>query len=521
MAIDILRWARLLALAIVPLTLTIVALCVTATIGHFVADPDHMYLMNGLNIVQLVRPYLDNHPGVPAQVLCAMVIGVMWLVRCVLEIRLPIQDDVILHGEHYLFAIHATMAMLAGGCVYFFGRRVLAATGSILAACAAQTAFLLSATVLTVALIHVSAEIILVSLTALLAGVQAPLVLSRIPEPQERRLALPVGMLLGACIATKATAAPLLLTLGFFHSRGVAIKAALASAVGLIVFTFPIASDYLAIASWLFSILIHAGSYGSGEIGLPASDLLWQRASAALDWAPDLFLCAAACLILFVARAGQRYADRADFGRLFLVSALPIAVLLALVIKQPPPYYVISVVATAGLALAGMTYLIVLMKSWLRWCGAMMAGVLIILGLSHSKSFAVATYVTAWLDSATNLAFLDKFTEDGCAFVYYYDPREVPEWKIFVGFGWAGKREGRRLARLHPKFMAYDRATEQIVSYAGAIDPRSDFAREKCVYFVGYVMDASQVPSYLTPRARASEHPYSLAVYEYRLPPVP
>ena len=504
---------------VVPLLIVALSMFFATAVGQFAADPDYIYLLNGLNITGLHQTELMSHPGTPLQMFSAAVIVVVWLTRTALQLALSLDEDVLSHSELYLFCIKAVVAIFGGAGVFFLGWRLLQATGRVVAAGAAQLPFLMSIPVVTAALPHVSAEAFLVGLTALLAGVQVRLVFAKPGESDERRLAMPVGLLLGACVATKMTALPLCLTVFFFRSHRTRAMAASWFTLAAIVLTLPIAHRYGDVVRLLIRTVIRSESLGAGNVGVSSFATLWENSKAAWYWAPELILCVAACFALVLSGAGKEQSGEVDFKRLFLVAALPVAILLALVIMHPPQYYLVAMVATAGLAFAGMVCLLARAPGWMRWCGAIAGVVLAGFGLAHGQGAAASTLAAWRTESQANRAFFAKYADpsDGCALVYYNDPREVIEWKLLLGIRFAGFRHIPAFARLYPTFRAYDPETQRIYRSNLEFSPAAaaTFAGETCVYFLGYVFDSMPV-GFLTLRARASDHRYSLAVYEYR-----
>jgi hypothetical protein len=514
-------WGAVIAVLLVPLLLHILAICFLVWVAQFSADPDYIYLLNGLNLAGFHHTDLMSHPGVPAQMLSAVVICAVWLARVGLHMTPSMPEDVMTHPELYLSVIHVVISLFGSAGVFFLGWRLLQATGRIVVACAAQLPFLLSFTILTVGLPHVSAEAFLIGLTAFLTGVQVPLVFSWINSGGESRLAIPVGLLLGGCVATKMTAAPLYLTVFLFRAHRARAIAIGVGIVTTIVLTLPISHRYGELVRFLLDTVTHTGRFGFGELGLPPISEFWQNAQIAWTWAPEIIISVAACLALVLLRAGKRYRADVDLTRLFIVAGLTVGTLLAVVIRHPPIYYLAVMVATAGLAISGAVYLLVTSSGWRRWYGAVAGALLVGLGLNHAYGETTTTLASWRAESLANKTFLARYasSSDGCAIVHYDDPREVIEWKLLFGIRFAGFVHIPTFANLFPSFRIWDPYTRRIYRSDLQWEPdaeASSLLREKCVYFVGYILD--QPAEFLTLRARANDRRFSLAVYEYRPP---
>jgi hypothetical protein len=510
-------WGAVIAILLVPLLLHALAICFVAWVAQFSADPDYIYLLNGLNLAGLHHTDLMTHPGVPAQMLSAVVILVGWLTRVGLQMTPSMPEDVMTHSDLYLFAIHVVISLFGSAGVFFLGWRLLQATNRVIVACAAQVPFLLSSSILTVGLPHVSSDAFLIGLTAFMAGTQVPLVFSRVDSAQESRLAVPVGLLLGVCIATKMTTAPLCLTVFLFRShRARAIGASIAI-VTTILLTLPISHRYGELVRFLLGTVTHTGRFGVGDLGLPPVAEFWRNAQAAWAWAPEIIVCVAACIGLLLV-GGGRWQESADLTRLFIVAGLTVGILLALVIRHPPIYYLAVMVATASLAMSGIAYLVVMSTGWRRWSGAVAGVVLVGLGAEHAYGQTANTLALWRAESFANKAFLAQYirSSDGCALVHYDDPREVIEWKILFGIRFAGFVHIPTFAKLFPSFRIWDPHTQRI--YSSNLEWEPDAAapsllREKCVYFVGYVLE--HPAAFLRLHARQSDRRFSLAIYEY------
>jgi hypothetical protein len=504
------------SLAIIPLFLPLLAIHITNEIGSFDGDPDYAYLLNALNVLYLHAPRLDSHPGTPVTMISAVIMGVLWLGRLSWT-GLTAERDVLLHPETYLYCISFVFAVLSAGAIYFFGWRLRWVTGSITVAIVGQLSFLLSMHRVTIGLQHADPESLLIGLTILLAAIQAPLIFSRVPQPQARP-SIMIGLMLGACLATKVTAAPLLLTILFLSGHWYRLVALLTTIISAIVFTLPISDRYYAMSQWFLSLLTHSGSYGLGPSGLPDLATLWENAQDTFE--SEMGFCCLIFAVLWAGRVGDRFADSADFRRLFRVTSITIATQLIMITKHPGANYFVPAVATVALGNAGVAYLVVLLEKGARQLAMTVGAICVVFGIRdawHKSRQDIATNAGIMQG---DLALIAKYKNAGCLPVYYYDAPD-PEFKLVFGNIFAGGRYNRILAELYPNFLFYDQGHFQ--TFAGPLEPaaaKQRLAREKCVYLIGSAMERfpngiGLPPDSLTLIARIVGHG---ALYEYKSP---
>jgi len=515
-----------LLLWVVPILLPVIALLFRARLGDFDADPSYAYLLNALGLLHFHAPSLVWHPVTPVQTLSALLIGLIWLVRLPWA-RVSPPTDVLVHPELYLWCISLVFVMMGAAAIYFFGRQLRSTTGSVAVAIVAQLSFLLSVPLLSAGIIDVGPEELLVGLTTLLAALVVPLVFSAPPVRPHWRDAAMVGTVIGACIATKVTAAPLILAALYFDERRAILTTVLAAGAALIAFTLPVAVHYPEIARSMFGLVIHSGHYGEGAVGLPSWAALRQNAFDLYREVPEMFLALVACAGLGTIGVGERLKGKASFQRQFLVSGAILALEFAMVIKHPGIRYIMPAVAITALANAGLCYVIVLLQDWRRWAAAAIVSGLVAFGLWRGLTTSAAYFANEGDYQQVNLDFLAKYANgsSGCMPVYYYDAPVTP-YKLLFGDSFADHYFGRALAALYPGFLSYNPWAHSLETFdAGLIGPAESvrtLSRAACVHFVGSNLERFDefgvAPDSMTRLGQALPEARATAVYDLRLP---
>jgi len=508
--------ATLTALAGVPLLVIVFTITFHELLEYFSDDPDYAYLFNGLNLIQFHRSEFTEHPGTTLQIFSGFIIGSVWLFRAPFQGLPTLQDDVLLHPELYLYAINLAMAIIGAGAIFFLGWRIRAYSRSIAAGMVAQVSMFVSVPVLTLGIARVAPEVFLIVLTVLLAAVLVPAVFSP-SSPQTFRFGAQVGTIIGACLATKMTAAPLVLTVLYLRDRKAQIAAILGVLIFGVVFTLPAASHYRRMMKSFFAYATHIGPNGTGPVGsLPLAEL-WANLSTLFGVAPEMFVTVALCGLLSL-----RYAVIAqlDKTRLFMIAALVVCVQLAMVAMQPRAHYLVPAVAIMSLANGGIAAIVMTERSWRRGIGALLGAVLLALGLRHAAGETSRWLAVERAQRQDNLGFARAAAaaHPGCVHVYYYDAPTI-EYKLLFGDGWAGGRYSQRLTELYPNYVAY--------GVLNPIDGDQWLAEKKCVYFIGSPLERFEhndfglgiSPDYLEMVSRTGRGLGGIALYELRRPP--
>src|SRR5579863_8286761 len=135
-----------LTLAAIPVVLFAASLICTHARGPFYLrnnfDPEYIYLLNSLSVLNLHAPAHTDHPGTTLQLLGAVILWVQWLGRSLFLHGQPLNESVLSHPEEYLRGINLVLNGLIGGALYWSAWVVYRLSNSLAAA------MLLQATVL-------------------------------------------------------------------------------------------------------------------------------------------------------------------------------------------------------------------------------------------------------------------------------------------------------------------------------------------------------------------------------------
>jgi hypothetical protein len=281
------------------------------------------------------------------------------------------QTDVLSHPEVYLLWINFSFAALAGAAIYFLGSRLLIHTGSRIVALIAQISFLASVSVVAASLTLVSLELPVLGLGALLSGLLVPLIFIPSLAHYSMFRAVACGLAIGTAIASKVTAAPLVLTIFLFKFWPERFGAVFVTGITFGVLTLPVTEHWGQLYGWVWALAAHSGYYGTGGAGVLAASTIGTRFINSFSEAPDLYLSLMASLLLATVGAASVKRSKIE-PQFFAISAAIIAIEIAMVIKHPALGYYLPAVAIAALV-NGVAALFMLIPNpidqnpWAHW----------------------------------------------------------------------------------------------------------------------------------------------------------
>jgi hypothetical protein len=480
---------HLVAFVVLPLALLAVGIHFNDVLAVSIGDPDYGYLLNGLNLLQLHRPGQIDHPGTTVQILSAVISGVLWLARLPFGGASSPVDDVLLHPEFYLSVIRLVFNALAAAALFALGARIFKCTASWLAALIAQMSIFFSLPALSYGLIQVAPEGLLVALTLSLAAAMVPAAFAP-NAPDTGKTAPLVGVLVGACLATKTSTLPLILTFYIFRYKDGA-RAVKWAALSAIVCTLPVIGMWGAIITFNWRMLTHTGPWGTGENRVIDPDLYLTSLKQMYSMVPEVYLTFGLCLLMALLLAtGIIRSNRFPRTRLFWVSAAVLFVQVALVAKNAQAHYLVPIAATVCLANAGIC-LFLQQGGFARRAGAiLLALVLTYEGLCHGGRDAV-NFVQTWANERhDNTAVATRFSAPGCKLVNGYESPTLA-FKLAFGISFAGFIYLPALHRLYPDAMFYRERERAIETSSGMIEkPEIDaWVRQNCVYLISSTLE--------------------------------
>jgi len=380
------RHAFFLALP-VPLLVLALAAWLGSARGSFYlgsnSDPDYVYLLNSLGLLQGHSPNHTDHPGTPVQAVGALVAAITYAVSG----SGGLVEDVLARPEHYLGVLNAVFAaacaltfLVVGLATYSLIRGVLPSTSPQLLFPAAMMVLMQLMPLLAVsdmlALTVVRPEPWLMCLSMALGVV----LLGLLAEPARMESAKTgkwLGVIVGVGVAAKVTFLPLaLIPLVVLRGRWPRVAFVMWTVLALFISLIPILPRARQVARWFVHLAFRKGAYGSGDPGLietssilPGLKLL---APAEPVFLATLALCWLVLLVLWIKwrvachRGASFQPDRgADAGRRQAQQSRTdswhkagLSVLLALCIaglaqflfaaKRPVPHYMLPAFSLMG-----------------------------------------------------------------------------------------------------------------------------------------------------------------------------
>lgn len=473
----------LLLLGVLPLaTVPLIAAMRTATGPYWQRsniDPTYAYLLNSLLIASGKGAQHSDHPGTTVQLVGAATIRVVHAVSG----RAALPDDVLRRPEAYLGAMHQVLVGILVATLLFGGAAIARTTGSLTAALLFQlTPFLAVRPFLDLRL--VKAEPLLIPLVLAFGAV---LVIESLAPagPSARARVIALGVLAGAAMATKVTAAPLLvLPFALARSWRQRLLYPAAAAGTFAAITIPAMAAPGRLFRFLFKFATHTGAYGSGDAGFITPDLFVERserltlALVTSEWAFVALLAVALALaaVPFLRRrlppAGTP--ERGAWRLLALLVAVQVASVL-MVTKSPmvPLRYLTPVFGMLGVE-------VVLVRELMRWAGilpgrlrslaaaaalALGAAALIVSGFTVARGDLVRTRERALRAQERAIA---GASARGCR-VAHGTLSSSPERALFFANGFAGGTFAAALDRVYPGALLYHARKRSLASFSRSL----------------------------------------------------
>lgn len=374
-------------------------------------DPAYVYLYSGLTMLNGHVPQHTDHPGTPLQLLSGLVELSQWLFyRAAGLTDQDLTSAVLAHSETYIYALSWVLLVLNACAIYYFGRRVLQTTHSIVSALFVQAAPLVYG-VTDPRIAYLSPEALLIFSSLCLLGLLAPIILGTPKNKDDLapRISPWAGALCGFAVAVKVTFIPMAGLLYLLGSRRELYRSFKYMVLTFVICILPIASRVKTQIEWYHSLATHTGNYGAGDPGIIDVSAIPARMADLLGAFPFLYIVAAmlaAVLALQAARkvthrsanssgssmgsgvpmhAGENIAGSGIESRVPFVLLAIIIIQTVLVIKHPGPHYMLPALP---LAFAGALWMVrsgnvmMLSSASVRWLQIGLLG--LALGLSAS-----------------------------------------------------------------------------------------------------------------------------------------
>jgi len=477
-------------LAAIPLGLFVASLILTHARGPFYLrnnfDPEYIYLLSSLSILNLHAPAHTDHPGTTLQLLGAVILWLQWLV---LHHRQALNESVLAHPEQYLRGINLVLNLLIGWTLHWSACVVYRLSNSLAAGLLLQATLLIYLQTF-LAVTGVSPEPLLIATCLALMIPLAPAVLR--PESAEAKAngpAIVAGVIVGFGIITKITFIPLAAVILLFPKKSQKWRFAAAAVVSAVVFLLPVATRLPAMSSWFTGLLTHEGLYGTGRVGIPGAHELF--ANFLLLWRDEpVFFC---LLLLY---AAMLILARDKARTLLLTACLAVGAETAMVIKHPSTHYLLpAIILTAFVN----STLLVRKAETQRWGIVVM---LALAGIGIARNVGAIRIWTASIradrHSLAGLVAMEKSLA-GCQIIgSYRSSLELYALSFASDYSAAVHRE--TLEKLYPHALHYDPFSHRFLNFAygeKTDEVKRQLAARQCVLVEGTALDASSLRRFL------------------------
>ena len=229
---------------------------------NYANDPEYVYLMNALCILDGQSVGLIEHPGTPLVTISAGTIGIMhWFQKADKE---QVIEHAIRNPGFYIEGIRKVLLALNVFILLFLGWAVFRKTDSVWLALFFQIMTLISPFILEITWVKLTPDPLLFFITGIFTIVIFYYYHDR--NPSLRRYVILFGLITGAGLATKANFLPLLL---FPLLAMPALRRKLAylavTIASFVFFTIPAIPEYGRLFQWFRNMVTHSGMYGHGE----------------------------------------------------------------------------------------------------------------------------------------------------------------------------------------------------------------------------------------------------------------
>jgi hypothetical protein len=447
-------------LLIVPVLFFLASGVITSNAGPYYlgdnSDPDYPYLFNALNLLRLTSPMHTDHPGTTLQEFGAAVIFAKWSLAS-LGGHVPSLDEAVLSDpEAYLHAINLALKLLLTGVVILCACRIYSLSGSLAAAAVFEAAIWFHAQ-LAVAQTRVSPEHLLAAAACAFFLPFIPVLFGsgRAFAAQHPRTAYLAGTLFAFGAITKVTFLPLGALMLLLAGWRQMARFWVAFAGGTLVFTLPILRWLPRVGEWLFSILLHRASYGTGSVGLPTAEAF--AGGLRLIYSTEPFLFVVPAYFLLLAACSVRLTMLKQALRFLLAASAAILLEIAVTAKHPAAQYIVPVLLLPALAAALLiaTYVELKPRGLAAALILVLGGVILVCGMARS-----ALAVSRWTETRNSYReevrkIMLESRRGDCVTAGFYRS-SLPVYALEFGNIWAGGAYTTLLQSLFPKALTFD-----------------------------------------------------------------
>ena len=467
---------RYSAMLIVPVLLFCFPLVLRSYHGPYFlgynSDPAYAYLLNSLNIINGVSPGHTDHPGTTVQLLGAVALLARWIVYLATGGHLSVNEFVLRHPEEALRAINLLLnasifvAIIYASLGIYRGKRTI---GSVLIF---QLSLLVPLTIKG-SLLGVDAEPLLIFSVLVLSGLLARYQSSSTDPQDWFKMPFLMGVIMGFGLATKITFLPILIFGALFATARERFLVACGCVTSFLLFTLPIVTKYGKMFNWFKLVAIHKGTYGEGDVGVPAINVLIGNWLNMIREEPFLFIFLA-CYLAFLL-ASKYFANQFQIHKtlkILIIGCIVIVTQYLITIKHPGVYYMLPAIAMTPFL---NVILIDSMKQHLKLnhqkIGTALLCVLVFIGILHGFKSTKAEALESrkyYTDETSLMKKINSFND--CSVTYYYRGSSI-EYALAFGNDYASSNYNEELSRIYPDVIFYNIWHTFFYNYKGHLDP--------------------------------------------------
>lgn len=499
------RW---MSLIIIPAIVVVVGMYLKHVRGPYWLgsnyDPDYAYLMNALNVVERLPIWLIGHPGTPLQVLIALMMRWVHLIRNHFDYDWPtLETDVLSNPEIYLQAVSYIFLIINALLVFAIGLTCYRRLKQFWLALLLQAAPFFSSYIPMNSLVKVAPETLLLTVVLLLLWL---LVFMLGPESfsWRRWLWYTIGCatIVGLGIATKMNFIPMVV-LPLCVIRTVRLKSLyLAGVAGFFfLFTLPIRSRYAELFEWLTSIFKHTGIHGAGTEQIIVWSVYWSNLKTLIDGFPYIFaVILLFCLIVIVNILVQpRRRDYVQTMAFRIGVAATITQLFAFVFiaKHMIQYYFLPFVPLTAIIVCCA---LIQLRDWhqrqtattvcLGILFVFFAGRSVLLTYSETKD-AIAIEKNTKIEILTLRSLLEERYSDYTVFHYFRS--SSPEFALSLGNDFVGQSYNWEFTQRYPDYYTYDISSNHFLNWDTVIDMNTFLQANPKVILTGSPFETAYV----------------------------
>jgi hypothetical protein len=231
------------------------------------SDPEYLYLISSLSLVESKHTSTIGNPGTTLQILGAATMKISHALN--LSGKDNLESAVLKNPEFYLTVINIVLIIFNTMLLFIIGLVSFNLTKNIWPSLLLQFSPFFSTFMLTHGLTRISPEPILLFSGLLFVLILVKMVLSKNFSESAHWYMIALALVSGFGIATKLTFVPLLIiplfVLPTFRNK---ILFLFFSVISFVLCGWPIISQYEILFNWYYSIITHTGFYGLGNRGI-------------------------------------------------------------------------------------------------------------------------------------------------------------------------------------------------------------------------------------------------------------